>query len=252
MNATGIDEVIAQLDDLITIARREKNRSGFFAATYRRVTVKVKEGIALGRFEDGARMERLDVIFANRYLDALRRFRQNQPTSRCWLVAFQAASRWRPLILQHLLLGINAHVNFDLGIAAAQTVSAAELPNLKRDFDEMNNILSELLDEVQEKIETVSPWLGLLDRIGGRTDEVIIKFSLKKARAAAWRVAQRLASLSPEQQKAEVDKLDEDVETLAYRLVSNPGVFISLVLWVIRLAESHDVAKVIDTLMRNT
>jgi hypothetical protein len=37
------------------------------------------------------------------------------------------------LILQHLLLGINAHINLDLGIAAAEGTSAPKLPGLLRD-----------------------------------------------------------------------------------------------------------------------
>lgn len=247
MLVTTIDDVITQLDDIITTARRERSRVGYFAALYRKVTVRVKEGIAAGRFEDGERMERLDVIFANRYLDALDRFCRGEPISRCWTVAFQTARQWRFLILQHLLLGINAHINFDLGIAAAQTAPGEQLPNLKRDFEEINSILSELVDELQDKIGKVSPWLGLLDRVGGRTDEVIINFSLDKARDAAWSVAERLAPLSPEQQQMQLDSLERDVETLAY-LVRNPGMFLSTAMFVIRLAESNDVVRVIGTL----
>src|SRR5215216_7912660 len=59
MPAHTIDEVIEHLDDLIAHARRAKNRLGYFAALYRNVTIKVKEGILAGSFEDAARMERL-------------------------------------------------------------------------------------------------------------------------------------------------------------------------------------------------
>lgn len=64
--AATIDQVIARLDTAIDRARRENSRLGFFACLYRQVTVRVSEGIAAGRFQDGPRMERLDVIFANR------------------------------------------------------------------------------------------------------------------------------------------------------------------------------------------
>ena len=59
--AKNIDEVIAQLTDIIDISRQEPGRLGYFAALYRKVTINVKQGILNGRFEDGARMERLDV-----------------------------------------------------------------------------------------------------------------------------------------------------------------------------------------------
>ena len=121
MPARTIDEVIEHLDDVIALARSEKSRLGYFAVHYRNVTIKVKEGILAGSFEDGARMERLDVAFANRYLDALKRYRQGEEPSKCWHTSFRAAENWHPIILQHLLLGINAHINLDLGVAAAQT-----------------------------------------------------------------------------------------------------------------------------------
>ena len=199
MSAKTIDEVIEQLDAIIEDTRREGSRLGFFAALYRRVTVEVRKGIAAGRFENGPRMERFDVTFANRYLEALDRFYQGQQPSRCWMVVFQAATSRRLLVLQHLLLGMTAHINLDLGIAATRTCPGEELPALKRDFDEINNILSELVDEMQDRIGTVSPWLGFLDRVGGRTDETIVDFSMGKARDAAWRFTERLAPLAREQ-----------------------------------------------------
>lgn len=99
MPAHTIDEVIAQLDEIIARSRRENSRLGFFAALYRQVTIKVKDGIASGRFEDGVRMERLDVIFADRYLEALGHFRAGEPANKCWHAAFEAATSWRLLIL---------------------------------------------------------------------------------------------------------------------------------------------------------
>jgi hypothetical protein len=117
MTPQTIDEVIAELDQIILRARNERDRLAFFATLYRNVTIKVKEGIAADLFEDGPRMEKLDVTFANRYLAALRSFRRGEPLSKCWLVSFQTAARWPPIILQHLLTGMNAHINLDLGIA---------------------------------------------------------------------------------------------------------------------------------------
>jgi len=249
--AQTIDEVIEQLSDIITRSRQEQSRLGFFAALYRIVTIKVKEGINTGRFDDGARMEQFDVTFANRYLNALQRFRLNEPPSRCWLVAFEAAASWRPLILQHLLLGINAHINFDLGIAAAQIAPGAQLPLLKHDFDEINAILASLVNQVQGEIDELSPWLALLDRIGGKTDEAIINFSLDKARAQAWRVAQRLAALNPDQWGPELNQLDREASVIGH-LVRDPGFWLSTGLLVIRLRESNDIPKIIDVLSQTS
>ena len=66
MPAQSIDEVLAQLDDVIADALRQRSRLGYFASLYRDVTARVKAAIENGEFEDGRRMERLDVTFAQR------------------------------------------------------------------------------------------------------------------------------------------------------------------------------------------
>jgi Family of unknown function (DUF5995) len=248
MPAHTINEVIEQLDDLISYARREKSRLGYFAALYRNVTIKVKEGILANSFEDGARMERLDVTFANRYLTAVERYRRGEEPSRCWRTSFRAAESWRPIVLQHLLLGINAHINLDLGVAAAQTSPGTQLDGLRRDFDSINDILSVMLDDVQDKLALVSPWMGVLDRVGGRTDEEILNFSIDRAREAAWRAAERLAPLGPEEAQKETDVLDRWADVLALVVQYPPGLSIRLATFFVHLSESRDVAKIIDTL----
>ncbi len=247
MSATTIDEVIDQLTDIMDCAYRDRSRLGYFATLYRKVTLRIKAGIAEGRFEDGPRMERFDVVFANRYFDAWQLFRNGGQPSMAWLVAFRAARNWRLLIMQHLLLGVSTHVNLDLGIAAAQVAPGDALPSLKHDFEVINTLLAELLDEVQDNVAAFSPWLWLLDRLGGRTDEVLINFSMTKARDAAWSVAERLAPLSPEDQAQEIAALDRKVTTLAY-LIQTPGFLLSMGLLGIRLAESDNATRIIERL----
>ncbi len=84
------------------------------------VTLEVKEGIQASFSDDGPRMERLDVEFADRYLDAFYAYRDGRPLTKSWQVTFEAAENKNLLILQHLLLGMNAHINLDLGIATAK------------------------------------------------------------------------------------------------------------------------------------
>ncbi len=248
MPARTIDEVLKHLDEIVDLARREKSRSGYFAALYRNVTIKVHEGIVAGSFEDGTRMERLDVAFANRYLDAFERYHRGEELSKCWRTSFRAAQSWHPIVLQHLLLGINAHINLDLGIAAAQTAPGTQLAGLRRDFESINNILWVMLDDVQNKLALVSPLMSLVDVAGGRTDEAIINFSIRRAREAAWRVAERLAPLSPEAMRQEIDVLDRWVNVLAFIIECPPGIKIRMANFFVRLTESRDVENIIDVL----
>ena len=246
--ARTIDEVIAQLDDIIARSIREQSRLGYFAALYRKVTVKVKEGIAQGRFEDGPRMERLDVTFANRYLTALNQFRSGQQPFLSWLASFKAASSWRPIILQQLLLAMNPHINLDLGIAAAETCPGDELPSLQHDFDEINNILAALVGQVESEINEVSPWINFLDHIDPKADTAIVNFSMDKARACAWDLATKLAPLSPIEWKPLLDVRDLEMTALADLIWHPVGVIFKLGLLLIRSRESSDVARVIDVL----
>lgn len=71
---------------------------------------------------------------------------------------------------------------------------------------------------------------------------------MEKARAAAWRVAERLAPVPPDRWAPELAKLDLEV-TLLGRLVRRPiGKLINLKLVVIRSRETSDVSKVIEVL----
>ncbi|MGH2645477.1 MAG: DUF5995 family protein, partial [Chitinophagaceae bacterium] len=117
MIANSIEEVISYLDKIIQSCKEKSSRMGYFASLYRAMTAGVQTGIAQGAFEDGPRMERLDVTFANRYLDAYTTYISGKQTTHSWMHAFVASEQTNLTVVQHLLLGINAHINLDLGIA---------------------------------------------------------------------------------------------------------------------------------------
>lgn len=247
MQARTINEVIRQLDNIIDWARENHSRLGYFAALYRKVTLKVKEGIASGFFDDGQRMARLDVIFANRYLEAFAQYQNNQSPTRAWQVAFEAAKHWWPVVVQHVLLGINAHINLDLGIAAAGTSPGNTVHDLKNDFMKINEILAALLDGVEEELAQVWPVLGLLDRVAGRAEEILFNFSMERARDHAWRVAEELAPHEERDQVSRIDDLDKNVAALA-GIVRHPGLKIGSVAKIVRLGERGTVSQIIDIL----
>lgn len=244
---TTIDEVLVQLDQVIARCRDRRSKLGYFAVLYRNVTWRVQQAIAAGRFEDGERLERFDVLFAQRYLHAIEQFWRGETPTRSWAVAFQAARLWPPIILQHLLLGMNAHINLDLAIAAVQTAPGSNLPTLKRDFDEISRLLIEMILDVQARIEQVSPWFWLLDRVGGRTDEQLCAFAMQVARQRAWQVAEQLAPITPERQAQAIAVHDQLVAGLGRGLYF-PSLRLGSAHLLIRLRELDDVPKVIDTL----
>jgi hypothetical protein len=245
--ALTIDDVIAQLSTIVDWSRANRSRIGYFAAMYRKVTQNVKRGIEDGEFEDAARMSRLVIVFAQRYLDAFRRYQAGERPTRAWQVSLAATRRWRPIIVQQLLTGMNVHINLDLGIAASTVSPGAGLASLQRDFDKINDILAEMTNGFVSEVASVSPWIGLLDRFGGRADQVLIEFSIEKAREAAWRLATQLAPLEQSEQHAPIGARDDWAARFNQTLLW-PGWLLGLGLLLVRLRETHGVSRVIDVL----
>lgn len=195
---TRIDDVVAYLDTIIERSIAHSSRAGYFAALYNRVTRAVRTGIQQGAFDDNARMERLDVVFANRYLDAYERYHRGEPTTSSWQVAFDATTDSGLSVFRHLILGMNAHINLDLGIACAEIAPGNSLESLHADFNRLNVVLGSLLPVVEAQLGEISPRLGAVSQVGhelDRIDERAGNFSIETARDGAWRLARRLSRL---------------------------------------------------------
>lgn len=244
-----IDQVIADLEEIVGECRAGSDRAGYFAAMYLAVTRTIKVAIDQGRFEDGPRMATLDQIFAQRYIDAYRTNRAGGAPSAAWAVSFLGATKRRPIIVQQLLTGMNAHINLDLGIAAATVAPGDQIESLRADFNTINDVLAGMIKRFTTDVGRVSPWIGLLNRIGAKAESEVIRFSITIARDESWRFATDLAAAPQEQWGRLIGKRDRFTADLGH-FILHPGVWLSAGLWVIRSRESNDVAKVIDELGR--
>jgi hypothetical protein len=240
-------DTISALELLVDRCAAAGDRNGYFAAMYLAVTNTMRDRAVAGRFQDAARMERFATGFAARYLDAVASWQAGAPCSASWRAAFLAAQRRRPVILQHLLLGMNAHINVDLGVAASEVGSAASIAAVRADFDAVNDVLGELVDGCQGALDSVSPWCRLIDRIGGRGDETLIRFSLVAARRQAWVVATRLSALTGEERTREIASVDATTALVA-DVVEHPGIAASAVLMAVRSRERAEPAEVMRVL----
>ncbi len=249
MAAEDIDDVVDGLAGIVQEASRTGDRVGYFAALYRQVTVEVRAAIRGGLFDDGPRMDRFDTLFGNRYFDAYDAWRRDQGGPRCWREAFGLLHDADAIIVQHLMLGVNAHINLDLAIAAAQTSPGATIHELRRDFLLINDILARVVLAVQSSVGDVSPFLSLLDQVGGRTDERILDFNIRQSREEAWHNAVVLAGQNESEQEGTIERLDVRAAVLA-RLIARPGGLVRPALQLIRSSESDDVPAVITHLDR--
>jgi hypothetical protein len=240
-----IDAAIAAMDGEVDRCIDCGDASGYFTIVYRAVTERVRAGIVAGEFADCERMERFDVLFARRYLDARTRWHSGSgDVPQSWRLAFETARDRRCLVTQHLLLGINAHINLDLGVAAAAAAPAGEVEALRDDFETINEVLAELVDRMQDALATVSPWTRYVDIVGLRFDEALVTFSLRRARSDAWEFATSLSSAEPDQRRQLEAARDARVAALGAR-IARPG---RPVRWLVSAAqrrERHDLEGVI-------
>jgi hypothetical protein len=247
--AGNIDEVIADLEGIVADCLDRSDRAGYFAAMYLAVTRQIKAAVDGGKFEAGPRMAALDQIFAQRYIDAFRTNQAGGAPSRAWTVSFLGATKRRRIIVQQLLAGMNAHINLDLGIAAATVAPGDQLDSLLVDFNTINTVLASMTKRFTTEVGRVSPWIGLLNRIGGKAEQEIIRFSIDVARHESWKLASQLAPLPQGQWQPVIDRRDRSTADLGHAILS-PGVLLSAGLWVIRLRESNNVAEVMTELGR--
>jgi hypothetical protein len=243
----SIEDVISLLEIIIVESQTHNDPLGYFAALYQKVTIKVKEGIEAGFFDDGERMEKLDVIFAKRYLDAYFNYKNNLGTTSAWAKVFNLSTHYWPIVLQHLLIGMNAHINLDLGIAAAEISTQGTIADLKEDFKKINTILSSLVHEVQDDLAKVWPTLKWILTKTKKVDDFLVDFSMELARDGAWKFACELASKTGNDREVMIKSRDHIVSKKA-KLVTNPGMIPKVLLWMIRIGEKGTVSKKIDDL----
>lgn len=241
--------VLRDLEHIRDTCRGAQHRNGYFAAMYGRVTAGMAARAAAGRFDDAARMEDFVARFARRYTDAYWARSAGHPTTRSWALAFDTAQTADPLVVQHLLLGMNAHINLDLGIVVAELAEDWSLPldEVKDDFDEVNDVLAELVDRCQAAVVEHSPLLAAADAVLGAHDEAATRFSLRVARAGAWDFAHSWTDAPAASRPELVAHRDASVADVGRRLLTRAGP-VHTAQRLARLLETSAVPDVIDQL----
>ena len=233
-------------EELRSIAQSCNDAAGYFPAMYSCVTTQIADSIDGHEFADGDRMNVFATEFATRYTRA---WRQEIPRPRCWQATWDVAADGNLLIVQQLLLGINAHVNYDLPQAVAQVArETGDLASVRKDFDAVNDVLAEVSVGVLGELDRLSHWTSMAAVLGGGR---AFNFSLRAARAQAWSAAERLYALDDDQQREYVAELDEVVSVLAY-LITRPPIPVAVFAFFARFLEQRDPKHVTAGLLGTT
>jgi hypothetical protein len=218
-----IADVVRQLDaiqralDLIPDLYHE-NPIADFNNLYLTITRRILEREAAGHFNDPAFLNRLDVEFALRYLDALRLFGSGVTTvPAAWIVLF---GRYNDASLRSLpcaVAGVNAHINFDLAFALVATWQklghAADHSAQHRDYLVVNEVFAEEIPALRRRFLT--RWQRCVDRVNGNFDDWYQNMLVECTRARAWERAQQLWLVRDDLVAFNTTRSEMDVEAAA-------------------------------------
>ncbi|HJQ41534.1 MAG TPA: DUF5995 family protein, partial [Jatrophihabitantaceae bacterium] len=163
-----------------------------FLATYLRTTRAVADAIDGAAFEDPAWVEAWDVVFADLYLDALDADLAADPerqASRPWRLAFAAPSDLPAL--RQVLLGINAHINYDLPQALLAVISDAEFADptvvdkRRRDHERIDAVLAGRVSAEDDELAAQSA-RSTVDRLLTPLNHRASARFLREARNKVW------------------------------------------------------------------
>jgi hypothetical protein len=214
--------VLTRMTALVDQWEATHDRRAIFLGCYRLMTRNMLDAIEAGRFHDGEWVSRLLERFTTYYFTALERFEQDGLTPPTWKLAFDATRDENVTTLQHLLLGVNAHINFDLVFSLYDLLQPEwiELTPEQRearhaDHEMVNRIIGETTDAVQDQvIELFSPWTEFLDKMLGPVDEWLTSHLISHWREEVWENAVRYLEAATEEREA----LRQQIEHQAMRL----------------------------------
>ena len=183
----------------------------WFNRLYLMVTDQVDLRPPGGAWKSPAWLERLDVVFAGLYFDAIRDFLGRGSVPSSWNALFEARYRAGIDRIQFALAGMNAHINHDLALALLTTdaelnvVPAEGSPELA-DYESVNGLLNTVMPSALTMLATDT--LGVLAEDTGKVGRLLAFWDISSARNLAWGFAGHLRGLTGLVREAALDAQD--------------------------------------------
>ncbi|TQM44300.1 DUF5995 family protein [Pseudonocardia cypriaca] len=218
---TSIPEVVKRLAEIRDYAAStsllgENDGIAAFSKLYHIITSRVGDMVESGEFSSSPFLVQLDIEFAERYFQALRRYAADIHTAPgVWRVLFDNRSDPKVPPVNFAVLGVNAHINFDLAHALVATWrhigpdgDVAEREQF-HDYRLVNEVFETEMDGLREELDSLfslgpdgAPW----DVGANWLADLVVTFT----RDLAWDEAKRVwkAGASPEVCKASERRLD--------------------------------------------
>jgi hypothetical protein len=226
--------LVTQMQARIQAWEEMADDRALFLKCYMLMTGNMLAAINQREFSDPAWVDALLRHFVDYYFGALQAF-ETDPASAplAWQLAHQAAANPHMDAIRKLLVGVNAHINYDLALAVVDLLRP-EWPRLSErqradryaDYCRVNDIMGSTIDAVQaEVLDPAMPVMVIIDNLMGRVDEFMVAQLLVHWRDNVWRHALGLLAAADAQEQA---RLAHHFEQEALRIgnlicVGNPS-----------------------------
>lgn len=218
MNSDNI--VLIRMQKQLQSWEEQNDARLIFLSCYQMMTTNVMAALADQTFEDTAWVKHLMENFAEVYFLALQQFEHQETCPQVWQVAFSVPPLSRAHAIRNLLLGVNAHINYDLVFVLSkllqeewQTLSIPERELRYRDHCRINTIIHNTIDSVQDQvIERFFPSFEIIDTLMGPLDEWLTAQLITEWRDEVWNLALALLEDLDEKQ---INELNHKIERQA-------------------------------------
>jgi len=196
----NIDEAIPCLRKALEYYHARNDYRAVFLRAYYIITLEVHAAIhQLGDYKeqiffDPAWVAKLAGKFSSLYFQSLTTEERPPESEKAWKLAHKMAVEKSSTVLQDLILGLNAHINYDLAYGIALNLQEHGdqekhllLPRRKFDHDQVNNILVRCTPRIQEVLtRDYGGGMMMLSRFFGNWDERLTGLGLKYYRERVW------------------------------------------------------------------
>ncbi len=195
-----IDEAIPCMQRALEYFHANDDYRALFARAYYIITVNVHDAVhQLGDytnpiFFDPHWIGSLAGKFSSLYFQSLTTFDREPGSERAWKLAHRMAEDKTSTPVQDVMLGLNAHINYDLAYGIflnlkehGDDANHLLLPRRKFDHDQVNNILVRSTPQVGEAItRDYGGGIAFIQAIMHRLDDLLSETGLKYYRERVW------------------------------------------------------------------
>lgn len=197
------DPILIKMDQYVNEWKSSQDYRHVFLNCYQLMSANMMAAVEQNEFHDSVWVDKLLHRFVDYYFDGLTCYDCGDQTPKVWHQAHIGTLDHTLSELQFLILGVNAHINYDLVLALYdllqpewQILTETQKKLRYEDHCHVNHVISKTIDRVQDEIlEPLNPALDWIDRLFGRMDEYLISRLIISWREDVWDNTQELLNI---------------------------------------------------------